>query len=256
MPGLERLPQHLDARTSPLITTQSGIVCPNLPRTTHLGVSLRLVIMDQLPLSGAPPGSLPLLAPYLTGLRPEIADLLGALPIGGVNQILLHALSAAHSAQPCWAAVLPTDPFLGGEPLWRELAQRGVRGVVNLATTALVDGEFRRALGVAGLDQDQEFAALSQARHAGLDAGAVVFSYDQALRAWRSGVDRVVLHPGPPTGDPALDGALAEAALALARRLRTGSGREQTLLYRHPAFGPMLDPVLRETDGVVEWALA
>jgi predicted TIM-barrel enzyme len=205
---------------------------------TRSGVCLHLIITDRLPLSGAPPGSLPLLAPYLTGLRPEIADLVGALPVGGVNQILLDALSAAHNEQPCWAAVLPTDPFLGGEPLWRELARRGMLGVVNLATTALVGGEFRRALGVAGLDQDQ-----------------VVFSHDQALRAWRSGIDRVILHPGPPTGDPALDGALAEAALSLARRLRTGSAREQTLLYRHPAFGSLLDPVLRETDGVVEWAL-
>jgi predicted TIM-barrel enzyme len=222
---------------------------------TRSGVSLHLIITDCLPLSGAPPESLPLLAPYLTGLRPEIADLVGALPVGGINQILLDVLSAAHSAQPCWAAVLPTDPFLGGEPLWRELARRGVLGVVNLATTALVGGEFRRALGVAGLDQDQEFAALAQARRAGLDAGAVVFSHDQALRAWRSGIDRVILHPGPPTRDPALDGALAEAALSLARRLRTGSEREKTLLYRHPAFGSLLDPVLRETDGAVEWGL-
>jgi hypothetical protein len=218
-------------------------------------VSLHLIITDRLPLSSAPLGSLPLLAPFLAGLRPEIADLVGALPVGSVNQVLLDALPAPQGLQPCWAAVLPTDPFLGGEPLWRELAQRGVLGVVNLATTALVGGEFRRALGVAGLDQDQEFAALAQARRAGLDAGAVVFSYDQALRAWRSGIDRVILNPGPPTGDPALDGALAEAAFSLARRLRSGSGREQTLLYRHPAFGPLLDPVLRETDGVVEWAL-
>ena len=236
------------------MTTRFGIVCPNRPKSTHPGVPLRLIITDCLPVAGMPSGSLPLLAPYLSGLRPEFADLAGLLPIEGVNQILLDALPAACGVQRFWAAVLPTDPFLGGAPLWRELVRRGVQGVVNLTTTALADGEFRRALGVAGLDQEQEFAALAQAQASGLEAGAVVFSHDQAVRARANGVDRLILHPGPPTGDPALDAALAEAALSLARHLRTG-GRGQLLIYRHPAFGPLLDPVLPQADGVVEWGL-
>ena len=192
------------------------------------------------------------LAPHLAGLSAELADLVGILPIGSINQTLLDMLAEA-GPLPILAAVLPTDPFLGGDALFRELSGRGTAGVVNFPTTGLAQGEFRRALQSAGMDHGQELRLLGRAAAFGLAAMATVFSYDQAMQAVAAGIGRLLLHPGLPTGDADLDQRLAEGVRTLAERLVAGGHAEKLVLYRHPSFGQRLEPASHLVPAVLEW---
>jgi predicted TIM-barrel enzyme len=194
------------------------------------------------------------LAPHLEGLSAELSDLVGVLPIGSINQTLLDLVAVAVEV-PVYAAVLPTDPFLGGHALFRELAERGVEGVVNFPTTGLAQGEFRRALQSAAMDHSQELHVLGRAMSFGLTAMATVFSYDQAMQAVAEGIDRLLLHPGLTTGDTDLDQRLAEGVETLIQRLVDGGHRESLVLYRHPGFGPRLDPAARLVPAVLDWGI-
>ena len=194
------------------------------------------------------------LAPHLAGLSAELSDLVGILPIGSINQTLLD-LASVKLEVPVYAAILPTDPFLGGDALFRELAERGLEGVVNFPTTGLAQGEFRRALQSAAMDHGQELRMLGRASAFGLAPMATVFSYDQAMQAASEGIGRLLLHPGLATGDPDLDQRLAEGAETLIQRLIGGGHGESLVLYRHPGFEERLDAAARLVSAVLDWGI-
>ncbi|WP_284946520.1 phosphoenolpyruvate hydrolase family protein [Acidisoma cladoniae] len=194
------------------------------------------------------------LAPHLAGLSAELGDLVGILPIGSINQTLL-TLVRTPSAIPVYAAILPTDPFLGGDALFRELAARGVSAVVNFPTTGLAQGEFRRALETAAMDHGHELQMLGRATSFGLRAMATVFSYDQAMQAVAEGIDRLLLHPGLTTGDADLDQRLAEGVETLVRRLVDGGHGDSLVLYRHPSFGTRLEAAGRLVPALLDWGI-
>lgn len=195
-----------------------------------------------------------LLAPHLAGLKADLGDLVGILPIGSSNQTLLDRLGVP-APLPAYAAVLPTDPFLGGDTLFRELAVRGVTGVVNFPTTGLAQGEFRRALEAAGLAHAQELAVLGRAASFGLASMATVFSYDQAIQAMANGISQLLLHPGVPTGDSDLDQRLAEGMGTLIQRLLDAGYGDALVLYRHPSFGQRLEPAARLVRATLDWGI-
>ncbi len=196
-----------------------------------------------------------ILAPHLAGLSAEIADLVGSLPIGGANATVLEALADARpSPRPAvYAGVFAVDPFLGGPVLFETLAEYGLAGVVNLPTVALAGGEFRRALHEAGCDYERELEALSRAKDFGLEVIAFVFSHDQAMHARALGLDTLILHPGLPATDGDMLARLAEGAEAVVDRLHADTEPARILLYRHPAFGALLDAAARRADGSVGW---
>ena len=196
-----------------------------------------------------------LLAPHLAGLTADLGDLVGILPIGSINQTLLDRL-AAPPPLPVYAAILPTDPFLGGDALFQELAARGVAAVVNFPTTGLAQGEFRRALQTAGFAHAQELAVLGRAASFGLGAMATVFSYDQAIQALGDGIGQLLLHPGLPTGDADLDQRLAEGVTTLIQRLIDAGYADALVLYCHPGFGQRLEPAARLVRATLGWGIS
>lgn len=198
------------------------------------------------------------LAPYLAGLSPEQADIVGLMPIGSVNERLLAALPppGEAGAGKIVAGLFLCDPFLGGRRLFARLGAAGVRGIVNLPTTHLIPpGVYRQALNAAGIDPGAELAALREARDAGLQVTATVASFDQAARAVEVGIRSLLFHPGSPTGEAALDLRLVEGVLASIGRIRAMPGAPRIALYRHPGFGERIAPACALVDDVVDWAL-
>lgn len=196
-----------------------------------------------------------ILTPHLSGLSAEVADLVGPLPIGGANTTLLEVLGDTQRGPgpPLYAGVFAIDPFLSGAVLFEALARHRVAGVINLPTVGLAQGEFSRALHEAGCDYARELEALSRARDFGLEVVALVFSYDQGALARSLGIETLMLHPGLPSTDREMLARLAEGAEAVIDRLRADHPPARVLLYRHPAFGPLLDGPARRADGVVGW---
>lgn len=217
---------------------------------------MRGVVTDRVESAGEP--DFFILAPHLTGLSAQIADLVGPLPIGGANNTLLQALDSTpqHLGPALYTGVLAIDPFISGKLLFEALAMHGVTGVVNLPTVALASAEFRHALGEAGCDYPHELGALSRARDFGLEAIAFVFSYDQAAQARKLGIDTFIFHPGIPSSDDDRLARLAEAAAPVMERLRSDNPPARVLLYRHPSFAGLLDAAERHADGIVDWAIA
>jgi predicted TIM-barrel enzyme len=198
------------------------------------------------------------LAPYLAGLSPEAADIVGMMPIGSVNEQLLAALSPPPPRPPrkLVAAVFLCDPFLRGRRLFERLHAHGVSGVVNLPTTNLIPpGVYRQALAAAGIDPGAELTALGEARQAGLEVMATVASYDQAARAVEAGVTTLLFHPGTPTGEAALDLRLVEGLVATIGRIAAMPQAPRLILYRHPGFGERLAPVAGQVEDVLDWAV-
>lgn len=198
------------------------------------------------------------LAPYLAGLSPEQADIVGLMPIGSVNERLLAALppQGDASAGKLIAGLFLCDPFLGGRRLFARLAAAGVRRIVNLPTTNLIPpGPYRQVLNAAGIDPGAELAALREAREAGLQVMAMVASFDQAARAAEAGIRSLLFHPGSPTGEAALDLRLVEGVLASVGRIRAMPGAPRIALYRHPGFGERIAAACALVDDVVDWAL-
>lgn len=189
--------------------------------------------------------------PCFAGLRPGLADIVGLLPLRSANEALVQATAADLSASVgVMAGVLTTDPFLSGSALWRMLAAKGLRGVVNLPSVAPADGALAQALGGAGLGPDDELRALAAAAAHGLDPMALVFSLGEAARAATFGVRHLLLHPGLPHGDEAADRKLAESAAVTLERLRDKG--HQVLLYRHPELEAWL-PGDRDAPGQLVW---
>ncbi len=213
----------------------------------------RGVIVETISEFPQPPDFI-VLVPHLAGLAADLGDLVGILPIGSINRTLLDRLTAAPPL-PVYAAILPTDPFLGGDALFRELAARGVTGVVNFPTTGLAQGEFQRALQAAGLAHAQELAVLGRAAAFGLASMATVFSYDQAIQAMTDGIGQLLLHPGLPTGDSDLDQRLAEGVGMLIQRLFDAGYGEALVLYRHPGFGQRLAPAAQLVRATLSWGI-
>ncbi|MCJ8144071.1 phosphoenolpyruvate hydrolase family protein [Ancylobacter sp. A5.8] len=217
------------------------------------------VIVDNPASPSAAAAEFVVLAPYLAGLSPEAADIVGMMPIGSVNETLLAALPVAGLAPPrkLVAAVFLCDPFLSGRRLFERLRARGVSGVVNLPTTSLVPpGVYRQALTAAGIDPGAELAALGEARQSGLEVMATVASYDQAARAVEAGVATLLFHPGTPTGEAALDLRLVEGVVASIGRIRSMPQRPRVALYRHPGFGGRLAPAGDLVEDVLDWAVS
>ncbi|WP_428032832.1 phosphoenolpyruvate hydrolase family protein [Ancylobacter sp.] len=198
------------------------------------------------------------LAPYLAGLSPEAADIVGMMPIGSVNERLLAALPPHAPAPPrkLIAALFLCDPFLGGRRLFERLRASGVSGVVNLPTTNLIPpGVYRQALTAAGIEPAVELAALGEARQAGLEVMATVASFDQAARAVEAGITTLLFHPGTPTGEAALDLRLVEGVIATIGRIASMPQPPRLALYRHPGFGERLAPAVGLVADVLDWAV-
>lgn len=198
------------------------------------------------------------LAPFLAGLSPEAADIVGMMPIGSVNEALLAGLPPQGTTVPgkLIAALFLCDPFLRGRRLFERLRLAGVSGVVNLPTTNLIPpGIYRQALAAAGIDPGAELAALGEAREAGLGAMATVASYDQAARAVAAGITSLLFHPGTPTGEASLDLRLVEGVVATLGRIAATPQAPRLTLYRHPGFGARLAPAAGLVDDVLDWAV-
>ena len=216
------------------------------------------VIVADLADAAARCADLAVLAPYLVGLSPEAADIVGMMPIGSVNEALLAALPPPGTAVPgrLIAALFLCDPFLGGRRLFERLRAAGVSGVVNLPTTNLVPpGVYRQALTGAGIEPGAELAALTEGRRAGLEVMATVASYDQAARAIEAGIASLLFHPGTPTGEAALDLRLVEGVVATLGRIAAMPQAPRLALYRHPGFGARLAPAAVLVDDVLDWAV-
>ena len=200
---------------------------------------------------------LAIFCPHFAGLDPALADLTAVLPTMGINERLIRSLpaSAAPVVGERFAGILAVDPFVTGRALFRALRRRGLGGVVNLPTVAFAEGEFRRALEAGGLDHAREIEMLAAAREEGLDAMAVVFSVNQALRAQDAGIGRVVLHPGLIGGDEDDRRHLGQGVAAVVRRLGAIAPRLRVLVYRHPALDRMLDQAVDLAHGEVRWAV-
>lgn len=219
---------------------------------------MRAALIADLAFPTAGVADLVVLAPYLAGLSPEAADIVGMMPIGSVNEALLAALPPPGTGPSGkrMAALFLCDPFLGGRRLFERLRAAGISGVVNLPTISLVPpGVYRQTLAAAGIEPGAELAALNEARRAGLEPMATVASYDQAARAVEAGITTLMFHPGTPTGEAALDLRLVEGVIATIGRIQAIAPRPHLMLYRHPGFGERLAPAAALVEDVLDWAV-
>lgn len=219
--------------------------------------------MTAFTIIAAPEGTdpaIPLLAPILEGLAPEVADCAICLPIGDANRLLLAALQRFAQEFPGagapHAGALCVDPFRPAGLLLDSLAEAGAAGIVNLPCAAVIDGRFRDAMAAVPATLDHELAVLGRAGTHGLEARAVVLSREQGLRAMDAGVHRLILHPGLPVNlDRHSRPRLADALLETLDALRRRNEKAELLVYRHPSFADVTDAAVEIADGTLDYAV-
>lgn len=193
-----------------------------------------------------------LFCPALDGHAPEVAEYLALLPVQDSNGRLLAALAGLPEGaleQVC-VGVLAVDPFRPPARFLSALRRAGVRSVANFPTACLFDGETGETLERLGFGLDREAAFLERAVAAGFTATGFATDAAAGRRLRAAGAERVVLHPGPATGEAARDAGAAEAASAAVAALKAeGGGR--VLAYLPAGFGPHRAVLARHADGVL-----
>jgi predicted TIM-barrel enzyme len=123
----------------------------------------------------------------------------GLLPWASANELTLGIVAevvAASASRPVLATVCANDGLRRPDQVVAELAQRGVAGVLNAPTTALLTGPVRAAVDGAGLGFDREVELMSLAREHGLAPWGYACTPAQASALVRNGAVAVVAHLG------------------------------------------------------------
>lgn len=129
--------------------------------------------------------------PALDGLTARQADLAFVIPRMDHNRVLRES-----RRQGDWAAVLASDPFGSEATLFRQLADAGYRGLTNWPSSILLDGTLRQSMSTIPASPAFEYDFLARAKESGFEAMAFFLSLDQARAALRTGLKKLVLHPG------------------------------------------------------------
>lgn len=204
---------------------------------------------------GTRDGDLLLVCPHFAGLTAAEADLVGCLPIGDANGALL-AIAGTFPADPqVYACILAADPFRPAPVLLSALKAAGVGAVVNLPTVAAITDGLAEALRHAGVDYGTELATLKQAVDLGMEVMAVATNADQARQAMAAGLGRLLIYPVA-DADPAGRGRRATAAREAIATARAQRPAPEVLVFRHPDYGKLAEPLVAAADGVVAWAIA
>ena len=196
-----------------------------------------------------------IVCPHLAGLSAEEADLVGCLPIGDANGATL-AVAGSLGGDDVFAAIFAADPFRPAPMLVGLLREAGVRAVVNLPTVAGTTDGLAEVLSRAGVDYATELATLAEAASQGLGAMAVVVTVAQARQATAAGMRRLLVYPAALDDAPASGARFAATALEAIRAIRQTAPEATVLAFRHPSYGPILDPLTAASDGVVDWAVS
>ncbi|HSK38367.1 MAG TPA: phosphoenolpyruvate hydrolase family protein [Arenibaculum sp.] len=200
-------------------------------------------------------GKLRLFCPALDGHAPDKAEYLALLPVQDSNGRLLAALAGLHEddLDEACVGVLSVDPFRPPAPFLAALRRAGVRSVANFPTACLFDGETGETLGRLGFGLDREAAFLEHAVREGFSA--IGFAMDAVVgrRLREAGAARIVVHPGPATGDVLRDAGAAEAASGAVAALKAQSGGE-VFVHLPSGFGPHRGILAEHADAVVLFA--
>ncbi|MDR3517998.1 MAG: phosphoenolpyruvate hydrolase family protein [Azospirillaceae bacterium] len=214
------------------------------------------VIVDRIDEGADRPGEdFALLCPHYAGMDAALADLIGSLPVGDANGAILAAIPSCRPGPGLYAGILAADPFRPGPMLLAALKGCGVRAVVNLPTVAMLGHSLGLALSHAGIDYAAELRTLAHAATLGLDAMAVVSTAAQAAAAAAVGIGAIMVHPGPAARDPEVNRSRVAAIAAIVAAVRAIDPGLCVLVFRHPGFDGILDPVGDQADGVVDWAI-
>ncbi|MBM9467853.1 phosphoenolpyruvate hydrolase family protein [Nakamurella leprariae] len=148
----------------------------------------------------------------------------GLLPWGNANEQTLAMLPGVldgAGVTPVLATVCANDAIVPPAAMLGQLADAGVRGVVNAPTVGLLTGPVREALEAEQLGMSCEIELIASARGMGLEGWAYVFDPDWAAAALGAGATGLILHlgitghPGP-TGRPPAEVVAAVAAVVAA----------------------------------------
>lgn len=197
-----------------------------------------------------------IVCPHFAGLSAEEADLVGCLPIGDANGAMLTAAGSFGGDTEIFAGILAADPFRTAPMLVDLLREAGVRAVVNLPTVAGITDGLAEALSHAGVDYATELATLAEAARQGLNVMAVVVTVAQARQATAAGMRQLLVYPAALDDAPATRPRSAASALEAIRVIRDAAPGATVLMFRHPGYGPILDPLITASDGVVEWVVS
>jgi predicted TIM-barrel enzyme len=143
-----------------------------------------------------------ILCPWLEQFPTESGIWLSVLAAHDANEGLLRALSGSKNAWPnVYAGVFAVDTLRPRAQFIRRLKDAGIAGVINFPSISFIDGEAGAVFEELSLGIDREVDFLQACSSAGLRIAGVTKSAEIARRLIAMGVDFLIAHGGPPTGD-------------------------------------------------------
>lgn len=211
---------------------------------------LKVLIAPELP-AAAPADLEFILTPFAAGIPVRLRELIGLLPVGGINEASLGALHRLRGHSRVAIGLMLVDPFLRLRDVQFALKQAGVTRFANYPTIQMIDGETARALDSAGCGIKREIEMLAALRESGLEAIAFASSLNTAKAMLDAGASTIVLHPGLALSDwrERAAGGLTLVKLLSALRSYTDA---RLLVCRPYGFGHELDKAISLADGVAE----
>jgi predicted TIM-barrel enzyme len=143
-----------------------------------------------------------ILCPWLEQFPTESAIWLSVLAAHDANEGLLRSLSGSKNTWPnVYAGVFAVDTLRPQAQFIRRLKNAGIAGVINFPSISFIDGEAGAVFEELSLGIDREVDFLQACSSAGLRTAGVTRSAEIARRLIAMGVDFLIAHGGPPTGD-------------------------------------------------------
>ena len=101
---------------------------------------------------------------------------------------------------PVFLGLNATDPTKSMYDYIKKIKMLGFAGINNYPTVGMIDGKFREALAIEGIDFQQEVEAIRFAHYCGLITLAFVFNAEQTREMAQAGADIICAHFGLTSG--------------------------------------------------------